>query len=275
MTEDAPKKAKQPRKKAAPRADASADAQTKSADASADAQTKRADAYADAQEKKVQAETQTKRPAEDKGDDQQMRAAVLAAALPHAAFDGFTDSLLQKAGAEAGVAKADLARLFENGAVSLIEFFSVHTDAEMEKRLGEMDLKSMKIRERIATAVKTRLAILKPHKEAARRAAALLSLPMNAGLGAKLMYRTVDAMWRAAGDTSTDFNFYTKRGILAGVYGSTAMRWFNDTSEDEKTTEEFLAARIDNVMQFEKFKAKAKEALSNFPAFADWAKSKK
>ena len=56
---------------------------------------------------------------------------------------------------------------------------------------------------------------------------------MHAALGAKLMYRTVDAMWRAAGDTSTDFNFYTKRGILAGVYGSVLVRWFNDTSEDE------------------------------------------
>ena len=72
---------------------------------------------------------------------------------------------------------------------------------------------------------------------------------------AKLVYRTVDAMWRAAGDTSTDFNFYTKRGILAGVYGSTAMRWFNDAGEDEKATDEFLAARIENVMQFEKLKS--------------------
>ena len=206
--------------------------------------------------------------------DDQMREAVLAASLPHAAFDGFTDKLLQKAGAEAKVGKADLARLFENGVIGLIEFYSTHTDAEMEKRLGRIDLKTMKIRERIATAVKTRLMILRPHKEAARRAAALLSLPMHAALGAKLMYRTVDAMWRAAGDTSTDFNFYTKRGILAGVYGSTALRWFNDTSEDEKPTDEFLAARIENVMQFEKFKSKAKEALSNFPMFADWAKAK-
>jgi len=207
-------------------------------------------------------------------DDQQMREAVLAAALPHAAFDGLTDSLLQKAGSEAGVGKADLARLFENGALSLVEFFSTHTDTEMEKRLAAMDLKAMKIRARIATAVTTRLAILKPHKEAARRAAAMLALPMHAALGAKLMYQTVDAMWRATGDTSTDFNFYTKRGILAGVYGSTAVRWFNDTSEDEKPTDDFLAARIENVMQFEKFKAKTKEALSNFPMFADWAKPK-
>jgi ubiquinone biosynthesis protein COQ9 len=237
---EAPKK---PRKKAAPKA--------------------RADVPTDGQTEKT-----------DKRNDQEMRETVLAAALPHAAFDGFTDSMLQKAGAEAGVSKTELTRLFENGAISLVEFYSTHTDAEMEKRLGAMDLKAMKIRERIATAVKARLAILKPHKEAARRAAAMLSLPMHAALGAKLMYRTVDAMWRAAGDTSTDFNFYTKRGILAGVYGSTAMRWFNDTSEDEKPTDDFLAARIENVMQFEKFKAKAKQALSNFPAFSDWAKPK-
>jgi ubiquinone biosynthesis protein COQ9 len=206
--------------------------------------------------------------------DQEMREAVLARALPHAAFDGFTDQVLQKAGDEAGLTKTDLARLFEDGPIGLVEFYSTSTDAEMEKRLAATDLKAMKIRERIATAVKTRLSILKPHKEAARRAASLLSLPMHAALGAKLVYRTVDAMWRAAGDTSTDFNFYTKRGILAGVYGSTAMRWFNDTSEDEKPTEDFLTARIGNVMQFEKFKSKAKEALSNFPMFADWAKPK-
>jgi len=216
------------------------------------------------------AEAQTKKP-----DDKALREAVLAAALPHAAFDGFTDTVLQKAGAEAGASKAELARLFENGPISLIEFYSVWADGEMEQRLGEVDLKAMKIRERIATAVKTRLAILKPHKEAARRAGALLSLPMHAALGAKLLYRTVDAMWRAVGDTSTDFNFYTKRGILAGVYGSTAMRWFNDTSTDEKPTEEFLAARIENVMQFEKFKAKAKTALASFPAFANFTKPSK
>jgi ubiquinone biosynthesis protein COQ9 len=209
-----------------------------------------------------------------KKDDAALREAVLMAALPHAAFDGFGQSVLDKAGKEAGLSKTDVERLFENGPVSLVEYFSVWADGEMEKRLAATDLKAMKIRARIAAAVKARLAALKPHKEAARRAAALLSLPMNVALGAKLTYRTVDAMWRAAGDTSTDFNFYTKRGILAGVYGSTAMRWFSDTSDDEKATDEFLTARIENVMQFETIKAKAKEAFSNFPAFAGWAKPK-
>src|SRR5215469_1839681 len=88
--------------------------------------------------------------------DQELREKVLAAALPHAAFDGFTDKVLQNAGSEAGIAKTELARLFEDGPISLVEFYSTSTDAEMEKRLAAMDLKTMKVRQRIAAAVKTR-----------------------------------------------------------------------------------------------------------------------
>lgn len=207
-----------------------------------------------------------------KSADAVAKEAVVAAALPDAAFDGFTDAALAKAGKTAGLEKAELERLFPEGVRSLVEAYSVSVDAEMSRLLAEMELGKMKIRQRIAAAVLARLSIMKPNKEAARRAGATLSLPMHAGLGAKLMYQTVDAMWRAVGDTSTDFNFYTKRGILAGVYGATLVRWFNDASEDEKATQEFLAARIENVMQFEKFKAGAKKAFANFPNFADWAK---
>lgn len=206
--------------------------------------------------------------------DDALREAVLLAALPHAAFDGFTDAVLAKAGAESGVGTADLARLFEGGAIDLVTYFSHWADAGMQTRLAAMDLTTMKVRARIAACVLARLDTLEPHKEAARRAGALLALPTHAGLGLKLVYATVDAMWRAAGDTSTDFNFYTKRAILAGVYGATSVRWFNDTSTDYAATHDFLAARIDNVMQFEKFKAKAKEAFSSFPAFANFTKPK-
>jgi ubiquinone biosynthesis protein COQ9 len=228
----------------------------------------------DAPKKKTapRADAQTEKPGKT---DDALKDTILKAALKDAAFDGFTDSVLAKAGKSAGADKATLTRLFPEGALSLIEFFSIAMDKAMEEKLAAVDLAKRKIRERIKIAVLTRLALLAPNKEAARRAAALMTLPMHAGRGAKMMYATVDAMWRAAGDTSTDFNFYTKRGILAGVYGSVLVRWFNDTGDDQSATEAFLDARIENVMQFEKFKAKAKEAFSNFPAFtAAWAKPK-
>jgi ubiquinone biosynthesis protein COQ9 len=199
-------------------------------------------------------------------DDDTLKRAVVEAALVHAAFDGFTDRVLARAASECGLDKAATTKLFPEGAQSLVEAYSLCADADMEKRLARLHLSAMKVRERINTAITTRLGILKAHKEAARRAAAFLSLPPNLPLATKLLYRTVDSMWRAAGDTSTDFNFYTKRGILAGVYSATLIRWFNDQSEDEHETADFLAARIENVMQFERLKAQVLEGFSRiFP----------
>jgi len=194
---------------------------------------------------------------------------VLNAALKHVPFDGFTDSVLQRAGKEAGASKDDLARLFPEGVLDLVEAFSDWGDDQMEAALAKKKLAAMKIRDRIKTAVWARIDALRNDKEAARRAGAFLTLPPQAGTGAKLLYRTVDRMWHAAGDTSTDFNFYTKRAILAGVYSSTLMRWFTDQSKDEAETKAFLDARIENVMQFEKFKAQVKERTKEWPSLGD------
>ena len=211
-----------------------------------------------------------KKTAERKGDDDTaLKAAVLSAVLAHVPFDGFTDKVLQSAAAEAGTDRITLARLFPKGPLSLVEAFSESSDAEMERRLAKAKLSTMKVREKISLAVKTRIAVIEPQKEAARRAAAFLTLPPNAATGARLVYRTVDSIWHAIGDTSTDFNFYTKRAILAGVYSTTLMRWFNDDSEDESVTDEFLAARIENVMQFEKLKAGIRESAKKLPSLSD------
>lgn len=194
---------------------------------------------------------------------------VLLAALKHAPFDGFTDSVLERAGKEAGASKDEVARLFPEGPLDLVEAFSDYADDQMDAALAKKKLAAMKIRDRIKTAVWARIDALRPHKEAARRAGAFLTLPPHAATGAKLLYRSVDRMWRAVGDTSTDFNFYTKRAILAGVYSATLMRWFTDQSEDEAETKAFLDARIENVMQFEKFKAQVKERTKDLPSLSD------
>ncbi|MFL6690796.1 MAG: COQ9 family protein [Alphaproteobacteria bacterium] len=202
-------------------------------------------------------------------DDTEMRRAVLEAALPRLAVDGFTDKTLNYGGATANVDAPTLQRLFPNGGQDLADAFSEWADDQMDATLKNTPLSEMKIRERIKAAVNARIAALRPHKDAARRAGAFLTLPQNATVALKVLYRTVDRMWRAAGDTSTDFNFYTKRIILAGVYSSTLLRWFTDDSEDEKATFEFLDARIENVMQFEKFKAEVNDQLSKFPSLTE------
>ena len=201
------------------------------------------------------------------GDDlsTEEKRAILEAALTEADFDGFSLETLRRAADKAGVSR-DLQRLaFPRGVMDLVAYYSRTADEAMLEALKAHDLSELKVREKIALAVRARIEALAGHKPAARRAVQFLALPQFAAEGVRNLYRTVDQIWRGIGDTSTDFNFYTKRALLAGVYASTLLRWFEDESEDGRATWEFLDARIANVMQIEKAKAAAKRALDKIP----------
>ena len=187
---------------------------------------------------------------------------ILDAALPAVVFDGWTDGTLARAAQSAGLTAFDVKRAFPGGVIDAINFFVTRANAAMVETLRrDYNLAAMKIRERIATAVMVRFRAQAPYREATRRAMAVYAMPWHAGDGLRALYTTVDAIWREAGDTSTDYNFYTKRLLLAKVYTSTASVWLDDTTEDLSETEAFLRRRIENVMQIEKFKAKARDAL--------------
>jgi ubiquinone biosynthesis protein COQ9 len=192
-----------------------------------------------------------------------LRERVLAEALGEVPKQGFSEAVLARAGERAGLSKREMLDAFPHGAASLVEAFSHWADARMAERMAADT--SERVRERLRAAVKARIEVLLLHKEAARRAAAFLALPQHAPLGARLAMRSVDQMWRAAGDKSSDFSYYTKRGLLAGVYGATLIYWLSDSSEGHAATWEFLNHRIDNVMQIEKFRGFAEDAISKLP----------
>jgi ubiquinone biosynthesis protein COQ9 len=198
------------------------------------------------------------------------REALLLAALPIVAFDGWTEHTMAQAAEAAGIAAGEGALLFPRGTSDLIEAYSDWADAQMLARLDAVDIGTMKIRERITFAVRARLEVLVPHREATRRATSLLALPTNAVLASKMLYRTTDKIWRGIGDTSTDFNFYTKRATLAGVYSTTLLAWLNDSSEEAADTWAFLDRRIEDVMRIEKVKAKVRKVTSRLPSPAQF-----
>lgn len=183
--------------------------------------------------------------------------AHVAAALPSdAAFDGWTAAALEATAARLGV-DADVARLaFPDGAGQMIDAWFAHIDAQMLAAFAPEQLAAMKIRDRITALVEARLTLLAPHREALRRAQTWLANPLHAKVAARLGWRAADKMWRAAGDQATDYNHYTKRAILGSVYTATLLVFVNDDSEDWAETRAFLARRIENVMQFEKAKAR-------------------
>lgn len=179
---------------------------------------------------------------------QDLREKLLLAALTHVPFEGWTNASLRAGAKDAGLDPAQAARAFPGGPAEAIDFFNRYADAKMLEALEGMDLQNMRVRERIIAGVRVRLEQNLPHREAVRRALAVLAMPFNAPLGMRCVSRTVDAIWRAAGDASSDYNWYTKRGLLAGVYTATVFYWINDKSEGTADTFHFLERRIDTVM---------------------------
>ncbi|VWX59040.1 COQ9 family protein [Sphingorhabdus sp. 109] len=173
-----------------------------------------------------------------------------------AAFDGWNGKAVLAAAQLAGV-DPDLATLaFNDGPVDMIDAWFQAVDEKMAAKYSAEELAGMKIRERIKALVEARLEALAADREGLRRAVAILAAPPHLRRAAKMGWRAADKMWRLAGDTATDYNHYTKRTLLSGVYGSTVSVFLDDESDDFSDTRAFLDRRIENVMQFEKVKAR-------------------
>lgn len=184
------------------------------------------------------------------------RIAILDALLVRVPFEGWTERSLRMASEDAGLAASDARAAFPGGLADALRALYRHWDERMIAALDQTDLPAMRIRDRIATAVRIRLGLHHDHREALRRLAALQLTPAYAGDASRALYRTVDAMWRAAGDTATDYNFYTKRALLTGVYTSTTLFWLNDRSPDHRASWAFLDRRIDDVMGIQKLRGR-------------------
>lgn len=177
---------------------------------------------------------------------------------PHIAdaaiFDGWSDAALVTA-AQAVGADNDVARLaFKDGAMGMIGAWVETIDRAMAAALPVETLAAMKIRERIRSLVQFRLDAVAGREEALRRALAIMAMPQNAASALRTGWHSADVMWRLAGDTATDWNHYSKRAILASLYGATLAVFVNDESEGKAETRAFLDRRIEGVMKFETFK---------------------
>ena len=186
----------------------------------------------------------------------ELRLALAPAIADAAVFDGWSDEALVMAAGQMG-ADLDVARLaFKGGASDMVFAWIEAVDMAMAAAFPEEVIAAMKIRERIRALVQFRLDAVAGQEEALRRALAIMAMPQNVVRSTKRGWQTADLMWRLAGDTATDYNHYTKRAILASIYGATLAVFVDDTSEDKAETRAFLDRRIEGVMQFEKVKAK-------------------
>ena len=196
------------------------------------------------------------------------REALLQPMLEQIAFDGWTPDAFEAACRNAGIEPGQGRIACPRGPMDMIAHWSRRLDDAVLEAVKASDLSTMKIRDRVTFGVMARLKAIGRHEEAARRARARLLLPDAAGEGAQLLWATADTIWRAIGDTSTDVNFYTKRTILAGVYGSTLSTWLGEANPAKPDSQAFLDRRIQNVMDFEKTKGRLTKMTADLPGLA-------
>ena len=186
---------------------------------------------------------------------EQLRRQLALAVGENAVFDGWGRKAVEAAAKQLDVDRAKALLAMPRDRAKLIDLYTQAVDRAMAARFAPGELEGMKIRERIRSLVWSRLEIMGPAREAIRTGLAILAMPQNVPLAARIGWRSADQMWRLAGDTATDFNHYTKRATLGAVYGSTLLAWLDDQSEGWSETRAFLDRRIDDVMRFEKWKA--------------------
>jgi len=186
---------------------------------------------------------------------EKLRRQLALAVGENAVFDGWTRKAVDTAAEQLGIDPVQARLAMPKSQSGLIDLYIQEVDRTLASWFTPKRLAKMKIREKIRSLVWRRLEIMGPAREAVRRAVAILAMPQNLPLALRISWRTADGMWRIAGDTSTDFNHYTKRMTLGAVYASTLIAWLDDQSEGWSDTAAFLDRRIDDVMKFEKVKA--------------------
>jgi ubiquinone biosynthesis protein COQ9 len=194
-------------------------------------------------------------PTAPSGPLEQLRRQLALAVGENAVFDGWSRQAVDSAAQQLGIDPAQARLAMPKTQAGLIDVYIQEVDRALAAYFTPERLDGLKIRDKIRGLVWKRLEIMGPAREAVRRALAILAMPHNVPLALTTGWRTADLMWRIAGDTSTDFNHYTKRMTLGAVYGSTLLVWLDDDSDGWTDTAAFLDRRIEDVMRFEKFKA--------------------
>ena len=173
----------------------------------------------------------------------------------NAAFDGWTSKAVDSAAEQLDIEPAQARLAFPKGQAEMVDAYILGVDAAMEAHFTPDVIAAMKVRDRIRSLIWFRLETMGPAREAVRTGLSVLASPQNLALGTRIAWRSADLMWRIAGDTATDYNHYSKRLILSGVYGSTLLAWLDDQSEGWSETGAFLDRRLAGVLRFEKWKA--------------------
>jgi len=184
-------------------------------------------------------------PGNDSNSADDMQQKVLSTALTLVKQLGWTKNALETAATQLGLSPA-IAGSFPRGPVHLVEAFNTNCNKELRKILSDRkeELKEMDVKKKLALLVQLRLEMLTEYLESWPDALALQAHPSEVSYSLQNYGTIADIIWRAVGDESTDFSWYTKRAALSGIYIASELALLTDKSEGYTETWKFLEKRL-------------------------------
>ncbi len=193
----------------------------------------------------------------------QIKRDVLTQALPHIPFDGWVQDTLKKAWDAVGHDPEFMPIIFDHGVEDFVFEFARFIDDQMLEKLSKTEIRNLKTHEKVEFAVWQRLQILHNYREHENLAVGFWALPNHTKYGLKSLWQTSDMIWQWAGDTSTDYNRYTKRLLLSRIIAKTTLYWLQDESDGYDDTQAFLSRQITQTLKIGQRIAKIKNFFKN------------
>lgn len=185
-----------------------------------------------------------------------LRQRWLDAMLPNIPFDGWTEAAMQAAAEEAGISEDEQAFAAPGGLNDLLKTYFDSAESRARDVIASVDLENLRVRDRVTVGVMAWLEVLTVDKEAVRRAAQRGFLPWGASSAVQRSWSVADMIWDAIGDTSEDYNRYTKRGLLSAALPPIIMGWLDHAEDEQEKTEALVQRQVGRAMKTGQFGAR-------------------
>ena len=185
--------------------------------------------------------------------------------------NGLTQNILKDISIKNKLDLNETELLFPEGNGDLIKFALKQLNNELEEYCKKIDLIRLPIHKRVRKILLSKIYLMNKYKSFYSNIFIYLFIPKkNLSLPSQL-YNSVDQIWFIAGDSSVDFNFYTKRLILSGIYSRVMLFFFNN--DNQRELESLLDENLKRVSKIPEIKSKFRILKEYFPKILKFVKN--
>ena len=193
-----------------------------------------------------------------------LKESFLQALVEKVEIEGWGEQIIEEVCLELDLDKKHYHIWFPQGTKEILDFLENKYDQEMLEVMKDSN-QQQGVTNKIAYALKLRICDTSRSKMLSIKNSQFYINPVNAAGALKSSWRTVDRIWQYAGDKSVDFNYYSKRNLLHGVYLSCQTHYNLDKSENNIKTREFIDKSLSTVVESAKCIKKIPQLLKKIP----------